>query len=177
MLHVNIRPGLPVGAFRQKIELETNIPGHERLVIPIEGMVVSPISIFGPHWNPKQGVLLLDDIDSDEGKKHQLTIAVRGEHAAGIEIRPLRSNPDILKVSIGEPKRTQSSDSAVTLVPLMIEVPPGTRPMSRMGQASGNVDEIGEIVLETNHPEAEKIRLLVRFAVVAKRTPRPVSVP
>jgi hypothetical protein len=47
-------------------------------------------------------------------------------------------------------------------VPLTIEVPPGTRPMARMGEDQGGE---GEIVLATTHPGTSSIRLRVYFTV------------
>ena len=45
----------------------------------------------------------------------------------------------------------------------MIEIPPGSPTVDCLGSEQG---KLGEIILESTHPQVPKLRILVRFAVV-----------
>ncbi len=127
--------------------------------IPIVANVVGDISIFGSGWIAKRGLLKMGMIKSGEGKSSRLNLVVRGEHALTAELKIVKVMPEELRATLGE--RRVMGDQLVH-VPLSIEVPIGTRPMTRRGKA---FDEVSEIVISTNHPETPEIKFQVQFAV------------
>jgi hypothetical protein len=159
LLTVTLAPGLPVGAISQELELATNVPGSP-LTLPIHGRVVSDISVFGRGWNAERGVLALGAIDGDEGLKKELAVFIRGEHPERIALEVAETKPGALRVRFGEKQVLKEGE--VVKVPLVVEIPPGTRPINCLGGAQG---DMGEILIHTNHPQADKLRLLVYFAV------------
>lgn len=160
------QPGKSIGPFFTWLTLNTNLDNAETLTVPISGTVKGDISIFGEQWSEGQGVLRLGAISSKEGKRVRLNVAVRGEHAADTQVEIASVDPPELKATLGE--RKQMSDQLVH-VPLMVEIPPGTRPMVRIAKAMGEEDHQekgdGQIVLKTTHPDTTEVRLFVRFSV------------
>ena len=127
--------------------------------IPIVANVIGDISIFGSGWIAKRGLLKMGMIDSKRGKQSRLNIAIRGDHAAATELEIAGVEPKELRASLGA--RRVMGDRLVH-VPLVVEVPAGTRAMTRRGEA---FDEVAEIVISTSHPETPELRLRVIFAV------------
>ena len=68
--------------------------------------------------------------------------------------------PSVLKVSLGQP--SEINNGAVVADAVMIDIPPGSPPVNHLGSEQG---KLGEIILETTHPQVPKLRILVRFAV------------
>jgi len=156
---VTAKPGLPIGRFNQYLTLNTNLKEGEKLHVPVIGRVVGDISVHGTNLREEEGVLMMGSIDSRKGRKERVNIVVRGEKAENVRFEIGTVDPPELKVAIGEPKRLKAT---LLHVPVDIEVPPGTRPMVRLGTAQG--DE-AKIVLKTTHPEMKELAIGVRFAV------------
>jgi hypothetical protein len=158
---VTVKPGLPLGPIRQKIRLETNLDRNPVLEVPIAGTVVSDIEIFGPRgWDSDHNMLTIGPVKSREGAVRTLWVLVRGEHRQNVEVKTGSVEPNLLKVSVGSP--STSGASPVVRIPLTIEIPKGSPPVNFLGTES---NPAAEIILETTHPEARRIKLFVRFAV------------
>jgi len=153
------RAGKAIGPLRGLLTLSTNLENAEKINIPISCHVVGDISIYGSGWNGKLGLLTLGKIRSDEGKKVRLNLAIRGAYAADTEFSVASVDPPELKVSFGEHRKMKEQ---LVHVPLLIEVPAGTRPMVWLGKPASTD---ATIVLKTTHPETPEVPLRVRFAV------------
>jgi len=151
--------GKTIGPFYGSLTLATNLEGASKLTIPLMGSVVGDISIFGPGWNARQGLLRLGAIHGGEGKTVRLNVAIRGEHAQTTQLKVVAVDPPELKATLG--KRRVMGDKLVH-VPLLVEVPPNTRPLVRTGEPASTD---ARIVLQSNHPETSEVRLRVHFAV------------
>jgi len=160
LVSVTLKPGLPVGPVSQELELTASGEGETVVTVPINARIASNISIFGQGWNANRGILGLGSVKSSAGLRHELSVFVRGENPEQVEFTVAHVTPDVLKVSFGEKQVVR--EGAVVKVPLIVEIPAGARPASHLGYEPG---EMGEILIETNHAEAEKLRLLVNFAV------------
>ena len=156
---VTAKPGLPVGRFQQWLAVKTNLEDGEHLEIPLSGRVVGDIGVKGLSWNEELGVLLMGSVKSSEGKREVLNLMIRGADAGAVKFAVASSDPPELSVTIGEPKKLKDE---LFSVPLIVEVPIGTRPMVRTDTAQG---EAGRIVLSTTHPKVKEVVLSVRFSV------------
>ena len=159
-VEITAKSGLPLGAFRQKILLQTNLKDSPTVEIPVSGLVGSEISIVGPGWDEETGILTLGSVKSREGIQRTLMIRVGGPHRKEVNFELIESVPDLLEVTPGEPR--ELSNGRVTLTRLTIQIPKGSRPANHLGSEQGR---FGRITLKTNHPEAPELRILVRFAV------------
>lgn len=157
--------GKEMGPFFSWLTLHTNLDQAKKLSIPISGNVVGDISVFGPGWIAQSNLLRIGAVQSAEGKKVRLLLAVRGEHAQDTQLTVARVDPPELHVSLGEAK-TMKED--LVHIPLVVEIPAKTRPMVRMTRPTDDEDTAhgdGEIVLNSTHPDTTEVRLKIRFSV------------
>ena len=157
---ITVSSGLPVGKVEQKVILETNIAERPRVTLTMRGRIVGDITVSGRNWNEKTGVLNLGNVDGDRGAVFRANIIVRGPHQNDVSFRLLKVTPQFVNVQLGEPEKV----GRIVRVPLVIEIPRGSGAANHLGSEQG---EYGQIVLETGHPELERLELRLRFAVIA----------
>ncbi len=157
---ITVKPGLPLGAIRQRIRLETNLKGTESLEVPIQGTVAGDISIIGKDWNPDTEVLALGTVHSREGTKRSLKILVRGSYRKQVRCRVVEKQPEWLKATLGT--STEINNGTVVQVPLSIVIRPGAPVATHLNKEQGG---LGKIVIETGHPEIGRLTVYVSFAV------------
>ena len=118
------------------------------------------IAVVGRGWDPDTGILTLGEVSRRTGIERKLILVVRGPWRKEVEFKPVRVAPSVLKVSLGQ--RSEINKGAVVQIPLTIDVPKDSPPMNYLGSEQGG---LGEIILETAHPQVPKLRILVRFAI------------
>jgi len=151
--------GTTIGQFRCWLELTTNLEESPKLSILVAGSVVGDISIFGPGWVPRLGLLRMGSVRESERKQVRLNLAIRGDLAQSTELEVAETDPPELKATLGE--RRLINDRQVHM-PLVVELPKGTPPMVRTGEPASTD---AKIVLKSNNPKASEIRLRVHFTV------------
>lgn len=157
---IRVKPGLPLGTFRQTISIRTNLEKRPAIDIPIEGVVTSDLSVFGPGWSEERNLLQLGDVSRQTGIRRTLLIIARGPASREVKFTAVKVAPPAMKVEIGA--TTSLGGATATQTPLTIEIPPGTPPMDYLGQGRGIT---GEIILQTGHPGVPRLRVRVAFAV------------
>jgi hypothetical protein len=158
-ISVTAKPGLPIGRFVEWLSLKTSMPEAEKLEIPISGQIVGDISVRGTGWNEEAGAVKIGSVKSSEGKRTNLSVAVRGESAETTKFEVKSVDPPEMKVTLGAPKKLKEG---LVQVPVEIEIPAGTRPMVRLDTSQG---EGGKILLSTTHPKIKELAIGVHFAV------------
>ena len=158
LVKITIKPGLPVGAVHQKILLATGMAEFPEVTVPIGGQVNSDITIVGPDWNERRGILRLGAVSAQKGATRKLTLLIRGPHRQQSTIQVERTDPPELQVTVGSPV----DGAQVRQIPLTIDVPLGGRPLSRLGPGHGGY---GEIILSSTHPDAPQLKVLIEFAI------------
>ena len=161
LVAVTVKPGLPPGPIHQKLLLQTNVASSPTLMLPIQGNIGGEIAVVGRGWDPDTGILTLGEVSRRTGIERKLILVVRGPLRKEVEFKPMRVAPSVLKVSLGQ--RSEINSGAVVQIPLTIDIPQDSPPMNHLGSEQG---ELGEIILETTHPQVPKLRILVRFAIV-----------
>lgn len=159
-MHITVRPGLPVGDFRQQVLLKTNSETVPTVEVPVQGLVVSAVSVVGRGWNAQTGVLSMGTVKRSAGTTWPLMIVARGAHAKQVKLQPVRIVPELLEVELGSARYI--ADKSISLTRLTIRIPPGSEPSMHLGSEKGVP---GRITLETNHPEVPELTIPVRFAV------------
>jgi hypothetical protein len=160
-IHVTVKPGLPLGAFKQRILLKTNLEDGAEQELSVSGNISGPVSVVGKGWNQEHGILSIGQVKQSQGAKRNLTLVVRGKEFAGLALESAKVKPDLLKVTYG--KVNQVGDGATNLAPIEIEIPPGAPPVNHMGSDQGKP---GEIIVRFNNAGLPPVKLLVQFAVV-----------
>ena len=159
IVHITVKPGLPLGPFQQTITLKTNLPGDRTIPIPVKGTVVGDIRVVGPAgWDSNTNTLYLGTLGSHEEVQRSLMIFIRGSEAKNIKVEIGRREPEFLEATLGA--RITSGD--VTRIPLTIRIPKGGGPVDYSGTESAKP---GQIVLKTDHPLAKELSIKVRFAI------------
>ena len=157
---VTVKPGLPLGSIQQTIRLHTNLDDAQSLDVPVEGNVISDIALTGgPEYRSDFDLVILGGVPRDKGRTFTMNLFVKGPYRDDVKITVASTDPsDVLQARIGEPQILPT----VRIYPLIIEIPPGSRPVNR--RASFNVKP-GEVLLETTHPRTKKVRVRIDFAV------------
>ena len=160
MATITVKPGLPLGAFRQKIRLQTNSEEAPTIEIPISGMINSEISIVGSGWDSETGVLRWGSVSGRAGDQRTLIINAGGPHHKEVNFKLIEKVPDLLEVKLGQ--TTQLENGRVAITPLTIQIPQGSPPANYLGSEGGGY---GRITLQTNHPKAPELRVFLHFAI------------
>jgi hypothetical protein len=160
LLRLAVKPGLPQGPLKQTILIRTNLEAAPAVTVGVEGTVGSAIGLFGRGYDRRNGMLSLGTVSSASGVEHPLTVIVKGPHRKEVKFTPAEMSPDVLDVEFGEAK--EINRGTAVQIPMTIRIPPDTRPVNCMGGKEG---KLGEILLDTNHPQVGRLRILVRFAV------------
>jgi hypothetical protein len=158
-IKATLQAGRTLGPIHAWLAVETNLEHASKFDIPLVANVIGDMSIFGPGWVAKQGMLRLGQIPSEEGKQTRLIIAIRGVHASTTVLKIATVRPAELHATLG-PHRKMGEQ--LVHVPLVVEIPAGTRAMLRRSERFG---EAAEIVISTTHPQTSQLILQVEFAV------------
>ncbi|MEO2047063.1 MAG: DUF1573 domain-containing protein [Pirellulales bacterium] len=158
-LVATLHAGHTLGPIQTWLTVETNLKNVAKLDIPLAANVIGDMSVFGPGWIAKKGMLRMGQVPSEKGKKVRLIVAIRGEHAVTTKLKVETIQPEELRATL-EPSRKMSEQ--LVHVPLVVEIPAGTRTMIRRGERFG---EAAEIILSTTHPQTAQFKLQVEFAV------------
>ncbi len=158
-LSATYRSGKTLGPFQGWLTMNTNFEKAQKISVPITGRVVGDVSIFGPGWSARRGLLRMGSFPSSKGHAVSLKLSVRSERAQGAQWEVAEVDPPQLKVTFGEPR--QISEKLLHL-PLKVEVPAGTSPLVRLGEP---VSSDAHIVLRSNIEQIPEVRLRVHFAV------------
>ncbi len=165
LIHVTIKPGLPIGSINQTLVLHTNIQQDGGLEIPITGSVVGDISVVGfEGFDSSKNILTLGLVKKGQGEKARLHLIVRGPHRDEVELSVDQEQvdpADVLMVQIGKPVDIGQAKTA-RMFPLAIEIPPNSRAVNCMGKKR---EDVGKIIIRSTHPTTKSIEVFVRFAV------------
>jgi len=159
-VRITVKRDLPVGAFQQRIVFKTNSKSVPTIEVPVQGSVVSDISIAGRGWNAQTGVLAMGTVRSARGAEWPLIIVARGPHAKDMRLTIDRIVPGLLQVELGPTRYI--ADKAICLTQLKIRIPPGSGRSMHLGSEQGRP---GRITLQTTHPDVPELNVHVRFAV------------
>lgn len=156
-VEVRVKPGLPLGRFRQLVELKTNVTG-EAVLLPIAGSVETGISVFGQGWNDPRDTLSFGTVRRSEGASRKLQITLKGDRRHDTHLKVARVAPDFLQVELGEPDVGDNT----TRVPLTVTLPKDG-PVATLVGTDGA--PLGEIDLDTGHPDFPTLKLKVHAIV------------
>jgi hypothetical protein len=134
-LSIRVKPGLPLGFFRDEIEIETDHPKQPKTKLTVTGKVVGPIALVPEH-------LRLHNISGRRGGSGQMTLMVRGFRDTKFEVE---KKPEKLLVDISP----TGGDSKAGKYKLTVTIPPGTSP--------GEIEDT--IILKTDHPQASVVKI------------------
>ncbi|GAB4137324.1 DUF1573 domain-containing protein [Thermopirellula anaerolimosa] len=157
---VRVKPGLPIGPFQQKIRITTDQSDIAPLEVPVQGRVESEYGIIGSGWNAQRGILHLGRIQRDSGSQTRIMLRLPVLPGQTPEVEPVRTVPNFVQVQVRQEEAVRTGESV--LIPIVITIPAGSGPANYFGDSE---EELGKIILKTNHPAAPEIKVLLRLAV------------
>ncbi len=160
LVSVTIQPGLPLGTFRQRLKLITDLPDNRAVELEVSATITSDISFVGGGWKDEEGFLRIGSVTREDGARRTVLVLIHGPFRDDVQLTVGEILPSFLKVTIGE--KSTINNGAVVQYPLTIEIPPGSPSVNHLGSKLGN---LARVTLETTHPDARQVRLPVRFAV------------
>jgi hypothetical protein len=158
LVRLKAKPGLPQGPIRQGLRVWLNVV-EDPIELVARGEVTSDISIEGPNWDDSTQRLNLGLVSGKEGARRRLEVRLAGGHHDASKFRIARVDPPEMQVTLGAPEKLGGTKNLV--MPLEISIPPGVRPLNRMGSSQG---PLAEIVLDTDRPDGKPLTIYVRFA-------------
>jgi hypothetical protein len=138
---VEIKPGMPPGAFREELVIHTDHPDQAEVRVALLGRVTGPITA-----SPER--LRMPNVISGKGATAVVTLMVLGGRAVHFEKAHV---PAKLQVAL-EPENTPTLKGRYRMT---VTVPPGTPP--------GTV--IDQIVLKTDHPKLDRLEIPVTIYI------------
>ena len=145
-----------------QILLEMPLGDKPIFQIPVNGTVVGDIAVLGPkHFDSQQNRLTFGRVRRSEGAKVTLQVLVKGPHKSETTLGSIKVDPpDVLRAVIGPSKETRKGGPL--LFPLTLEIAPNSRSVNHL---DGDQADPVRVVIETTHPHAKRIQLLVEFVV------------
>lgn len=159
-VRISVKSGLPQGPLRQTITFRTNLAERPTIELPIQGDVVSDISLFGPGWDGKSERLRLGTVSRAAGVKRNLTILVRGPHTKQVRLEVVETYPESLHAQISAPKFLRGDSASQST--LSVEVAPNSPPGRYLGTAGTSM---GRIRIKTTHPDIPELLISVPFVI------------
>lgn len=159
IVSVTIRPGLPLGQYRQKLVLTTNVADQRTVELEVLATITSDISLVGGGWDEDNGFVRIGPVKSRDGATRNVLVLVRGPGRKDVQMKVSEVRPDFLRATVGQPEPI--GDGAVIKFPVTIEIPPGSPSANHLGSKVG---KLAQIILETTHADAKQIKIPIRFA-------------
>ena len=160
-LKVTVKPGLPLGTFRQKLLLKTNYESVPEVEVPVVGMIDTDIAIIGRGWNSERNVLRIGTIENNVATTRKLLLVVRGPSREEVNFQVAEVFPKEIKVDLTKPEKINGGTAVK--VEMNLEIPKHCRPMNHLGSKE---NKLGCITLKTGCKKTPEIKLYVQFAVL-----------
>ncbi|MDX1964878.1 MAG: DUF1573 domain-containing protein [Pirellulales bacterium] len=156
---VTVRPGLPLGNFRQALLL--NWPGGEiaETLIPVQGTITGAVSLVGgPNWNSDLQIYEFPEIVTREARSQGLYLLLKGDQRQVLQPRLIKAQPSFLRVEFGDPEFLTATEQ--TKVPVTVVVPADSPAGSHTGEGKSRA---GRVMIETGIPNYPQVRIFAKF--------------
>ena len=155
---LKILPGLPLGPISQTLQLTFNVSDRDPMELPLQGTVISDISLAGPGVTASRLVVNFGQLKVGQGMKRTVFITAKGPFRNDTQVQLTGTEPAVdFQASLGE---TIRDNPALVRFPLTIEIPPSAPPIARNGDES-----YARIKLSTTHPQVKELVVKVRYVV------------
>jgi len=140
---IQIKPGMPLGSFREEVVFETDHPDQPKVTLTLVGSMAGPISVM-------PNSLRMVTVNGKDGGSGQVTLLVREGRSTNFTVA---YKPERIDVSI-VPNDTPTLKGRYKLT---VSVLPGS--------SAGLIDD--QIILKTDHPKVSELRIPVNIVIGA----------
>ena len=161
VVKVDVKPGLPVGAYLQTVRITTNKSDVGPFDVGVFGQIRSEIRIVAApkYYSTELDSFILGTLSGDKVHEFDFFLLVKGMSTEEINIAAKSIDPEgVLSVEFSEAEKLGN----VVRVPGKIFITPTDKLVNRNGSKQANA---GTIVLETSHPNVKEMELRVAFTV------------
>ena len=156
---VTLKPGMPIGHFKNKIIVRSDSVLEPEMAIPVNGQVLGSLAISHRDYNEKTGVLNLGTTFRGTPIQKQLMLRFKAPDGVTPEFKVVSKNPEWLNVTLGSIIAAPEDNS---FQPVMIEIPAD----ANLGASDPNdTENPSVIVLESNIPAIATIRIPIEYVV------------
>ena len=160
---LQLKPDLPLGDFNEAIRITTSLPDSPRIDIAIQGVVTPDITFLSSkRFYRARKILDLGIVSQEKGVDEKITMLAKGPLRESIQFHVKEVEPaGVFQLELNRRDSTLTGNAIQH--DLVVRIPPGTDQVKRL---NAQQEGYGRIVLETTHPDIEKLEIQVRFAVV-----------
>lgn len=152
---VTAEPTIPVGINAVPVTLVTDLPRTKEFTYQVRARRPVPLQFFpmpGTRFVADKSLVSCGAFDADKGKTMELLVLSAGLDKP-LEASVLSTEPEWIEATLSEEK----SNQGVPRHRLTIRIPPGAPPIVRRS------DNPARVVLKTNHPDVEELKIDVTF--------------
>jgi hypothetical protein len=155
---VTTKPGLPLGAFNQTVQVSTNQNTPSLVSVHLIGNAVSDIHLAGPRVDAVNMMVGLGTIARGTPVKQTVYLLVKGPYRDQTQLSLASVEPaNELTATLGEPNR---ENPKIVRYPLIIESPATAPAVSRMAEGA-----FAKIRLTSTHPDVKELTIKVRYVI------------
>ena len=156
---ITLKPGLPVGSFREPFQVGTNYPSQPNVIFTVNGQIVSGnVSISGQGYNRSTGVADLGKAGRGRSAARELSIQFTGLSAQSASVQVSAVEPAWLRTELAPPRGA----GPLRIFPLTIEVPENA---PAGGFLFGGDGPQAHVTLETNDETMPVLKIPLQFVV------------
>ena len=157
VVHVKVKPGLPTGAFQERLTIVTNYESEPTLEYFVRGMIQAPfVQIAGKDYMRETGAINIGKTTLGKPISSKITVTFLGKSSDDVNLAVAKSEPSFVDVKI---EKVPGERLAI----FMIEV---TIPATTAGYWYGPEQKtMGLLELETNVPESPVLKFPLQFLV------------
>jgi len=160
---VTLKPGMPIGHFKNKIIVRSDSGLEPEMTIPVNGQVLGSLVISSRDYDEKTGILNLGTSFRGTAERKQLLLRFKTPDDVVSEFQVVTKNPEWLNVTLGNLIIAQEGNR---IQPVTIEIPAD----ANLGASDPNdMENPSVIVLESNIPAISTIRIPIEYEVREKQ--------
>ncbi|MCG6154697.1 DUF1573 domain-containing protein [Rubinisphaera margarita] len=139
LIEGEVAPGAPIGEFVADVRLDLIVEGEEEwTTFKLQGYHSGPVQILGPSgWQASNMLLVLGRFDRKEGKSVNLSMFVRDNNGAPINVTDVEAKPDFIEFEMTKDEKFQAENRE--RYEIRISVPPNSPSMNNDRVNSGKI--------------------------------------
>jgi len=156
LVHVKVKPGLPTGAFQERLMISTNYESEPTVEYFVRGMIQAPnVQIAGKDYMRETGAINIGKTSLGKPISSKIDVTFLGKSSDDVNLTVAKSEPSFVQVNI------EKIQGPLALFRFTVTVPATTA-----GYWYGPEQRtMGLLELETNVPESPTLKFPLQFLV------------
>jgi len=157
VVKVKVKPGLPTGAFQERLMISTNYESEPTLEYFVRGMIQAPyVQIAGTNYMRETGAINVGKTTLGKPISSKITVTFQGKSSDDVDLTVAKKEPSFVDVNI---EKVPGERLAIFMITVMV-------PATSAGYWYGPEQKtMGLLELETNVPESPTLKFPLQFLV------------